>query len=312
MKTEMQNQKAKRGVNRKLLYFLFILIIALISAVGTYIASDEQEGETSGGQTVAKSAESFSVHYIDVGQGDCILTVCNGKTLLIDAGENGNEATVINYLRAHGVKSLDYVIATHPHSDHIGSLAEVIEEFGVSNVIMPRLPESLTPTTKTYTDFLNAVKASGAKVIAAKPGSSYTLGSAEFEILAPIDYNTESLNNVSVVTRLVYGGKSFLFTGDAEKEVELDLIDSGAIIDSDVLKVGHHGSKTSSSKDFLNAVSPEICVIMCGENNDYGHPHKEVLNRLKKYTDRIYRTDICGSIVLTCSDGEIEVRYENE
>ena len=123
----MQNQKAKRGVNRKLLYFLFILIIALISAVGTYIASDEQEGEISGGKTVAESAESFSVHYIDVGQGDCILTVCNGKTLLIDAGENGNEATVINYLRAHGVKSLDYVIATHPHSDHIGSMKNVLE-----------------------------------------------------------------------------------------------------------------------------------------------------------------------------------------
>ena len=308
----MQNKKAKRSVNRKLLYFLFILIIALISAVGTYITYDEQEGETSGGQTVADSAESFSVHYIDVGQGDCILTVCNGKTLLIDAGENGNEATVINYLRAHGVKALDYVIATHPHSDHIGSLAEVIEEFGASKVIMPRFPESLTPTTKTYTDFLNAVKASGAKVIAAKPGSSYTLGSAEFEILAPIDYDTENLNNVSVVTRLVYGGKSFLFTGDAEKEVELDLADSGAVIDSDVLKVGHHGSKTSSSKDFLEAVSPEICVIMCGENNDYGHPHKEVLDRLKKYTDGIYRTDICGSIVLTCVDGEIEVNYENE
>jgi len=254
----------------------------------------------------------MQVHYIDVGQGDCSLVVCDGQTLLIDAGENGHETEVINYLRSLGIDKLDYIIATHPHSDHIGGLPEVIEEFGMDNIIMPRLTKAQTPTTKTYTRMLEEIKKSGAKVIAAKPGSTYTLGTAVIDILGPITDDAESLNSMSVVAKITHGENTFMFTGDAETDEEKEIVGTGADLDCDVLKMGHHGSNTSSHKDFLAKVTPEVCVILCGENNDYGHPHREPLERVKKYTDEIYRTDICGDIVIT-SDGEnLDIEYENQ
>ncbi len=304
-------QIKRNTVNKKLLYFVIILVIAAVTAVGTvYNNADYPLDEAS--QTTQEPQSSFQVHYIDVGQGDCSLIVCDGKTLLIDAGENGHETEVINYLRSMGVVKLDYIIATHQHSDHIGGLPEVIEEFGMANLIMPRLTQEQTPTNSTYTAFLEAIKGSGAKVIASKAGASYSLGTAKFEIFGPVTNDVESLNSMSVVTKVTYGENSFLFTGDAETDEEREIIETGANLDSDVLKVGHHGSKTSSCTDFLDAVSPEICVILCGADNDYGHPHKNITKRIAKYTDKVYRTDICGSIVIT-SDGEkLDVSYDNQ
>lgn len=298
----------KRNLNKKMIYAVAALVAVIVAAI-LALASSESEPET---PEVPENTSTLQVHYIDVGQGDCSLVVCDGQTLLIDAGENGHETEVINYLRSLGIEKLDYIIATHPHSDHIGGLPEVIEEFGMDNIIMPRLTKEQTPTTKTYTKMLEAIKGSGAKVISAKPGSSYTLGTAAVDILGPVSNNAEDLNSMSVVAKVTYGENSFLFTGDAETDEEKEIIESGANLDADVLKMGHHGSNTSSHKDFLAEVTPEICVIMCGENNDYGHPHKEPLERLKKYTDEVYRTDICGDIVIT-SDGEnLDIEYENQ
>ena len=266
-------------------------------------------------QTPPLAENSCRVHYIDVGQGDCELVECDGQYMLIDAGENGHETEVINYLKSYNIQKLDYVVASHQHSDHIGSMAEVLEEFEVKNIIMPKLTKSQTPTNSTYKDFANTVKelkASGTKVIEAKPGSSYTLGDGEFEILGPVTNDAESLNDMSVVIRFVHGQNSFLFTGDAEKEEENEILEKGYNLDSDVLKVGHHGSSSSSGKKFLDAVTPEICVISCGEDNSYGHPHKEVTKRIAKYTDETYRTDICGSIVITSDGKTLDVDYENK
>lgn len=252
------------------------------------------------------------VHYVDVGQGDCELVECDGKYMLIDAGENGFETDVINYLNSHNIKELEYVVASHQHSDHIGGLSEVIDAFKVTNIIMPRLTKEQTPTNSTYRDFLKAVKASGAKVIEAKVGATYELGGGKFEILGPVTNDAEDINNMSVVMRFDHGENSFLFTGDAETEEENEIIENGASLDCDVLKVGHHGSSTSSGKKFLDKVTPEICVISCGEDNSYGHPHKEITKRLKKYTDETYRTDVCGSIVISSDGKELTVEYENQ
>lgn len=252
------------------------------------------------------------VHYVDVGQGDCELVECDGKYMLIDAGENGFETDVINYLNSHNIKELEYVVASHQHSDHIGGLSEVIDAFKVTNIIMPRLTKEQTPTNSTYRDFLKAVKASGAKVIEAKVGATYELGGGKFEILGPVTNDAEDINNMSVVMRFDHGENSFLFTGDAETEEENEIIENGASLDCDVLKVGHHGSSTSSGKKFLDKVTPEICVISCGEDNSYGHPHKEITKILKKYTDETYRTDVCGSIVISSDGKELTVEYENQ
>ncbi len=307
--------KSKK-INKKLLYLIIILIVAVVSAVGGNLDKISDDSPEFFSNSETDNYESgdvpFKIHFIDVGQGDCTLVECGGKYLLIDAGENGHETEVLNYLRTLNVDKLDYIIATHQHTDHIGGLPEVLEEFGADNIIMPRLTEEQTPTNSTYKAFLKAVQASGAKVISAKPGASYSLADCEFEILGPVTDDCDDINSMSAVTKITFGDTSFLVTGDAEKDEELEIIENGADLDCDVLRVGHHGSSTSSCKDFLDAVTPEICVISCGADNDYGHPHDKVVNRIANYTDEVYRTDICGSIVMT-SDGEnIEISYESE
>lgn len=300
-----------RGINKKLIYLIVILIAAIVSAVGGNLDKITDDSPV-GSQYTESTDDAFKVHFIDVGQGDCTLVECNGEYLLIDAGENGHEIDVINYLRSNNVEKLDYIVATHQHSDHIGGLPEVLEEFGTDNLIMPKLTKAQTPTNSTYTAFLKAVQASDAKVISAKPGSVYTLGDASFEILGPVTDDCEDINSMSAVTKITYGDTSFLVTGDAEKDEEREIIENGAYLDCDVLRVGHHGSSTSSCRDFLDAVSPEICVISCGANNDYGHPHKEVTKRIANYTDEVYRTDILGDIVMISDGKTIDVRFENQ
>ncbi len=312
----MKNTSAK---NKKLIYMLVVLVIAVITSAGASLGwwgeLSEDPGNTLGDYTQGNYTDEgneFSVHFIDVGQGDCTLVLSGEKALLIDAGENGHETEVLNYLRSMKIDKLDYIVATHQHSDHIGGIPEVLEEYEVDNIIMPRLTKAQTPTNSTYTAFLKALQNTDAKIISAKPGLKYTLGDAEFEILGPVTDDCDDINSMSAVTKITYEQNTFLVTGDAERDEELEIIENGSNLDCDVLKAGHHGSSTSSCKDFLDAVTPEICVISCGANNDYGHPHEKAVNRILKHTDEIYRTDICGSIVMT-SDGEnIEISYENQ
>lgn len=312
----MKNLSAK---NKKLIYMLVVLVIAVITSAGASMGwwgeLSEDPGNTLGDYTQGNYTDEenrFSVHFIDVGQGDCTLVLCGEKALLIDAGENGHETEVLNYLRSMKIDKLDYIVATHQHSDHIGGIPEVLEEYEADNIIMPRLTKAQTPTNSTYTAFLKALQNTDAKIISAKPDLKYTLGDAEFEILGPVTDDCEDINSMSAVTKITYGQNTFLVTGDAERDEELEIIENGSNLDCDVLKAGHHGSSTSSCKDFLDAVTPEICVISCGADNDYGHPHEKAVNRILKHTDEIYRTDICGSIVMT-SDGEnIEISYENQ
>lgn len=248
------------------------------------------------------SVGELEVHIIDVGQGDSILIKNSNKTVLIDAGENDKGKTVVDYLKSQNVKNIDILIGTHPHSDHIGGMDYVIENMNVNKIIMPKLPDELIPTTRTYTDVLQAVASKGLKITAAKPSLQYDLGGgATLKIIAPID-EFKSLNEMSVVTRLDYGESSFLFTGDIEKYSEKSIVASNINIDVDVLDVPHHGSKGSSSNEFLSKITPKFAVISCGENNDYGHPHKEAVERIGEYCE-INRTDLSGNILIK-SDGK--------
>ncbi len=258
-----------------------------------------------------KSAEeTLTVHYIDVGQGDCICITCGGETMLIDCGEASEAENVRHYLNKAEIEAFDFVVATHPHSDHMGGMAEIVESYDIGEFIMPSLAESDVPATRYFEDFLDAAEEKGLNLTSAEAGRKGKLGDARWEIVAPISDECSNTNNYSVGIVLYHGENSFIFTGDAEASAEEEMVNSGLFGHIDVYKAGHHGSKTSSSELFMDTISPDIAVISCGSGNSYGHPDNEALNRIRRYTDEIYRTDMCGSVVII-SDGEsLKVRSE--
>jgi len=280
-----------KSANKLISVIVLIVVVIVISIAGVKFGADETEPD------IPETNVAFSVHFIDVGQGDCTLIKTDKGNMLIDAGENGNETAVLNYLSEQGVTELEYFVATHPHSDHIGGAAEVISGVTVKNIIMPKLSASNTPTTKTYEKMLTSIKNSGAKVIAAKPDSEYAFGDVKFIVLSPFKQD-DNLNNMSVTLKLTYGSHSFLFTGDAEKEVEEQLIDYGYDLKAEVFKLAHHGSSTSNSYEFMDAVNPEVAVISYGIDNSYGHPHDETVEMLEEKSITYYSTAQSGDIII--------------
>lgn len=256
----------------------------------------EELGEYYNGET---DGSLLYVHIIDVGQADSILIMSGQEAMLIDAGNNEDGQLVSDYLKNQGVKKLNYVIGTHPHEDHIGGLDNVIDNFQVDKLFMPKV----TANTRTFEDVVDAANRKSIAFNEPVVGQNFKVGGGEFTILAPVSSKYSSLNNYSIVIRLQYGNVSFLFTGDAEKESEKEMLKSGINLKADVLKVGHHGGATSSTEEFLKAVSPEFALISVGANNDYGHPAKAVLNRLENIGAKIHRTDIEGNIVIS-TDGK--------
>lgn len=241
------------------------------------------------------------VSFIDVGQGDSeFIELPNGETLLIDAGTNETGADVVNYIESLGYSSIDYVVGTHPHEDHIGGLDDVIRTFDVESVYMPKV----TADTKTFEDVLDAVDEKGLTINTAKAGVTLVDGDGlSVKMLAPVLDEYDNTNDYSAVIKVVYGDTSFLFTGDAEEYAE-SLITGD--VDSDVLKVGHHGSSTSTGETFLERVSPSYAVISCGLGNSYGHPHTETIEKLGGIP--VFRTDEMGTIVATSDGSEISFR----
>jgi len=270
---------------------IILTLIILFSFIGC---------NTSDTTATTYNKDNLIVHYIDVGQADSILIQINNKNLLIDGGNRDDDDTIMKYLKKQGVAKLDYIIATHPHEDHIGGMASIIKKFDIGKFYAPKK----LSTTATFENMVLALKNKNLKINEAKPGDTLNLGkNVECKILAPNSAEYDNLNNYSVVIKLTYGNTSFLFTGDAHKLNEKEMLSKGYDLSSDVLKVGHHGSSSSSSKEFLDKVKPKIAIISCGKNNDYGHPHKETLDELNKRKIKIYRTDKDGTIVFE-SDGK--------
>lgn len=243
------------------------------------------------------------VSFIDVGQGDSeFIELPNGETLLIDAGTNETGADVVNYIESLGYSSIDYVVGTHPHEDHIGGLDDVIRTFDVESVYMPKV----TADTKTFEDVLDAVDEKGLTINTAKAGVTLVDGDGlSVKMLAPVLDEYDNTNDYSAVIRIVYDDTSFIFMGDAEQYAE-DLITGD--VDSDVLKVGHHGSSTSTGEAFLERVSPSYAVISCGLGNSYGHPHIETMEKLGSLGIPVFRTDEMGTVVATSDGSEISFR----
>lgn len=235
----------------------------------------------------------LKVHYIDVGQADSELIQVGGKNILIDAGCNDNKT--LNYLKSINVTKLDYVIATHPHEDHIGGMTSIINNFTVDNFYAPKV----THTTKTFENMINALKTKNLKINTPTVGDTLTIGDATMQFLAPNSNSYDNLNNYSIVTKLKYGNNSFIFMGDAESLSEGEILAKQLDIQADVLKVGHHGSKSSTSESFLKSVNPKYAIISCGKDNDYGHPHKETMDKLKNKGIKLFKTDEQGTIIAT-------------
>ena len=246
------------------------------------------------------ASNNLTIHFLDVGQGDSILLEYNEKAMLIDAGEQDQGAKISAYLRELGISNFDYIIATHPHSDHIGGMQEVLYNFPVKHFIDSGFPH----TSNTYEDMLTTIDGKNIPFEIAKKGEKIEFDPAvDIEILNPDTPYSEELNENSVVLKINYGEVSFLLMGDAGLETEEKLLDTDYNLDSDILKVGHHASTSGSGEAFISMVSPEVSIIEVGAGNNYGHPHNEVLQRLERIS-RVYRTDLDGTIVIT-TEGSI-------
>ncbi len=243
--------------------------------------------------------------FIDVGQGDSSLIQFQGYDILIDAGESQYGDDVVDKLNDLGVDDLEYLVATHPHSDHIGGIPEVLENFTVENFVMPRVVH----TTKTYENMIDLVAEKNINVIIPTQGQKLIdIDGVLLQVISPEIENDDNLNNYSVCLKFDFGNTRAIYTGDAEAKIESMILASGIGIDCDIFQVGHHGSVTSNSEDFLEVLTPQIGIISCGKNNDYGHPHEEIVSRFENFGTKLYRTDELEDIIITTDGSNIEVK----
>ena len=274
--------------------YSWLIALVLIALYGLYLL-------LSGGskaEPLQTGGEELRVLFIDVGQADSALLTCGGESLLIDGGNVDDSSTVYTVLKKNGVTHLDYVVCTHAHEDHVGGLSGALEACTAGTVYCPVTDYD----SKAFRNFSDRVAEQNCELTAPKAGETFALGGAEVEFLA-CDPEAEDTNNTSIVLRVSYGATSFLFMADAETPVEQALLDAGTDLSATVLKVGHHGSSTSTSYRFLNEVMPRYAVISVGKDNSYGHPHEKILSRLEDADARILRTDELGDILFV-SDGK--------
>jgi len=288
----------KRGVGRAFaITMVLVLTFALIYNL-IFVGSDP----------FMPGDNEIIVAFLDVGQGDSILIRSRDHAILIDGGDINRNEPVLGYLRRAGISRLDYVIATHPHRDHIGGLITVLGRVEVGLILMP----DVVHTTDTFENFIAVIENNQIPAHAPTPGENFRAGIINFTVLAPVEgFAGSNLNDASIVLRLDHGGTSFLFTGDAEAGSERAMLASGQDLRADVIKIGHHGSRTSTSDMFLDGVQPMAAVITVGGGNRFGHPHGEVLARLEYRGIVVYRTDEMGTIVMA-TNGERIVLLELE
>lgn len=279
----------------------FILILSACGSINSdaslFTWSDEVTVVTNVSEPEVSTA-GLQVHFIDVGQADAILLICEGETMLIDGGNRADSDLIYSYLSQQKVTHLDYIIGTHGHEDHIGGLSGALSLCTVNTAYCSVMEYE----SKAFQNFEKKLGERGVDITVPSPGDSFYLGSAECTILGPITYS-EDPNNMSIVLKVQYGETNFLFTGDAEYDEETEILDSAYDISCDVLKVGHHGSSTSTSYRWLREASPKYAVISVGADNDYGHPTEATLSRLRDAEITTYRTDMHGHIICT-SDGK--------
>ncbi|MGE5457620.1 MAG: lamin tail domain-containing protein [Methanococcaceae archaeon] len=292
---------------------IFCLTLVLIAAGCTdpketpfETASEQATSTITTQNTVTLSGQNLTVHFLDVDQGDSILLEIDGKSMLVDSGESDQGKVVTAYLQDQGISTLDYVVATHPHSDHIGGMNDILNNFQVEHFVDSGYPH----TSKTYENMLTTIDQKNIPFEVAQAGQTIDFDPAvDIEVLNPASTYSDELNENSVVLKVTYGDTSFLLMGDAGLESEENIMEAGYDVDSDILKVGHHASTSGSGEAFISAVSPEVSIIEVGAGNDYGHPHDEILDRLQK-ASTVYRTDLDGTITVTTDGSTYTVTTE--
>lgn len=281
---------------------LSALLLNGCSAVDpTYFFSDKTTENTE-----IYTSDELTVRFLDVGQADSVFVTCGSSSMLIDGGNVADGDFVADCVTS-STEKLDYVVNTHPHEDHCGGLADVVESVTVENAVIS--PE--TADTKCYNNFINALKEKNVNTFTAEPGMEFSVGDAVCTVIGPVDSSASDANNASVIIRMEYAGKVFLFMGDAESQEERSVIQAGYDVKCDVLKAGHHGSSTSSTYTFLREAMPNYVVISVGADNSYGHPDENTVSRFEDAGSAVYRTDINGTVTVTVEkDGSIKCSTE--
>lgn len=288
-------RRRKRKDNK----FFRIILLVITIVLGLYLSKMDATYSIYKVDDVFNEVSSeLMVSYLDVGQADSILIENNGEAMLIDAGNNEDGERLIKYFNQEGITSFKFLVGTHPHEDHIGGLDDIIDNFEIGTIYMP----DIITTTKTFTDVLDAIEKKNLTYRVPKIQEKFTLGEADVEVIYT-GSNRDDLNNSSIVLRLTFGNTSFLFTGDIEEKTEREILKMDLNIEADVLKVSHHGSKNSTTLEFLDKVRPKYAVISVGSGNNYSHPEDEVLNRLNGSNILVRRTDLEGTIIVN-SDGK--------
>ncbi|MDR1821173.1 MAG: MBL fold metallo-hydrolase [Oscillospiraceae bacterium] len=277
---------------------LLISVVIAISYVAWRTVAPPGDADT-------PSGDKLTVYFIDVGQADSALVVSGSAAMLIDGGNAADSDLVYTFLKDHGVTHLDYIVATHAHEDHIGGLSGALQYASADVAFCPVTEYD----SRAFTSFVKQLNKQGKEITVPKPGDAFRLGGADVRILAPLKPSDEP-NNTSIVLMITYGKTSFLFTGDAERAEEADILAAGYDLSATVLKVGHHGSGTSTTYPFLREIMPQYAVISCETDNSYGHPHEDTLSRLRDANVKLYRTDMQGAITAV-SDG-VTVSFTTE
>ena len=278
---------------RKLIALLLLLLLL------TGCTSSKPVEPTTEPTEPSAAEPGLTVHFLDVQHADSILLACGGEYALVDGGYPESGERIVSYMRQQGIKELDLLVGTHPHGDHIGGLPQVLNTFPTETVWTSQLPY----TNDYVSNFTNAVTRNGADFVQPRPGESFRLGDATIDVIGPLNLRYEEANDLSLVLMVTYGDTRFLLTGDMEEVAERELVEAGVDLKADVLKVGHHGSSSSTSYRFLRAVAPTYGVISLAAANEYGHPHRDPMSRLMDADVTIYRTDKMYDVV-AFSDGE--------
>lgn len=275
-------------------------------------SKEEPSSEFTETSKVSEPEKDIIIRYIDVGNADCnLIQFPNGENMLIDGGNVSDGNDICTYLSSLGIQRLDYVVGTHPHEDHIGGLVDVINNFDIDTVYLPRIPDKYVPTTKVYQNLLTAIANKNLTVISPQPRDSIFAGDAEVTFLSDINkIDSSNMNDYSIVLKVDYGNNRFVFTGDAEACNEEDILNnfSKDELKCDVFKVNHHGSSTSNTKNWLEALNPKYAYIPCGEGNKYGHPHIETIRTLDSLNVEYYRADLDGTMIVTSNGNEISIQ----
>lgn len=300
-----KNDKSGRT---NLIFYIFVAVAILICSTfgfgGFFIEENQINNPEISEQSEQLYNGNLTLTMIDCGQADSFLFEQNGAIALVDCGTTSTGKDVVEYLKEKNISHLDYVFATHPHDDHMGGMFDIITNFEVTNSVIPKVKKGQV-TSKWYLQLMTELVKQNHNIIYPKIGETYKLGEAIISVIGPIEEEPENLNNYSIILKISYGEMDILMTGDAEKKVEKDLIEAGTDLDVEILKIGHHGSDTSTSTEFLDATTPDYALISCKVGNKYNHPNESTLKELQKRNIKVFRTDENGNVTLIITANNI-------